>query len=186
MGKFKIALLLTYICIAAASAGIITPALPQIEHAYLLTHGALEWVISIFLLGYVIGHLIYAPLANHDGRLCALRCGLVINIVGILLCLISVWFWNYGVLLLGRLVTAMGAAAGLSCTFILINELLPKEQARAREVLAMYKETGGPGMFGAATIEATLREADEAVASGDIVAMLGVYNRLRDVYSTSL
>ena len=47
----KIAILLSYICIASISAAIITPALPQIEHSFALSHGALEWIISIFLLG---------------------------------------------------------------------------------------------------------------------------------------
>jgi len=44
---------------ASISAAIITPALPYIQKTYALTHGALESVISIFLLGYVLGQLVY-------------------------------------------------------------------------------------------------------------------------------
>jgi hypothetical protein len=55
---------------------------------------------------------------------------------------------------------------------------LPKEQARCCELLAAYKQipTGG---FGAAMIEASLREADEAAVSGDLVRMIAAYQRLK-------
>ena len=129
LSQFKIVLLLSYITIASISAAIITPALPLIEHSYELGHGALEWIISIYLLGYMLGQLIYGPLANKFGRLWALRCGLLLNLVGILLCLGSTYSLNYSLLLTGRLITALGAASGLTCTFMLLNELLPKAQA---------------------------------------------------------
>ena len=129
LSQSKIVLLLSYITIASISAAIVTPALPVIEHGYELGHGALEWVISIYLLGYMLGQLIYGPLANKFGRLWALRCGLLLNLVGILLCLGSIYSLNYTLLLIGRLITALGAASGLTCTFMLLNELLPKEQA---------------------------------------------------------
>ncbi|WP_264769324.1 MFS transporter [Coxiella burnetii] len=89
IGKLKVMLLLSYICIASISAAIITPALPHIKQAFALTNGALEWVISIFLFGYVMGQLIYAPLANRFGRLTALRYGLMVNLIGILLCIMA-------------------------------------------------------------------------------------------------
>jgi MFS transporter, DHA1 family, multidrug resistance protein len=129
LSQSKIVLLLSYITIASISAAIITPALPLIEHSYKLGHGALEWVISIYLVGYMLGQLIYGPLANKFGRLWALRCGLLLNLVGILLCLGSIYSLNYSLLLTGRLITALGAASGLTCTFMLLNELLTKEQA---------------------------------------------------------
>ena len=146
MSRFKIGLLLSYISIASISAAIITPALPQIEQAYSLTNGALEWVVSLFLLGYVIGQLIYGPLANRFGRLKALRIGLALNLLGILICMLSTRYSHYGLLLMGRLVTALGAASGLSCTFILLNELLPLEQAKRAMSFAIVSFTVGIGV----------------------------------------
>ena len=142
----KIAVLLSYICIASISAAIITPALPQIEHSFALSHGALEWIISIFLLGYVIGQLIYGPLANRFGRLKSLRIGLIINILGILICISAVSEHNYFFLLLGRLITALGAASGLSITFILINELLPKNKIKQVISFSIVSLTIGIGL----------------------------------------
>lgn len=58
---------------------------------------------------------------------------------------------------------------------------LPREMARVREVLGHYREIGPAGMFGAAFIEADLREADQAVMSGDVVRMLQAYEKLKGI-----
>ena len=130
MSYVKIALLISYICIPSISAALITPALPLIQQSYHVTHGALNWVVSIFLLGYVFGQLIYGPLAKRFGCLHALRSGLLLNLVGIIICILSNEFSSYAGLLVGRCVTALGAASGLSCTFMLMNKLLPAPQAK--------------------------------------------------------
>ena len=146
INSFKTAVLLSYICIASLSAAIITPALPHIQSYFDLSKGAVEWVVSIFLLGYVIGQLIYAPIANRFGRLTALRTGLVINLVGIAICICSAYWHLFSLLLMGRLITALGAASGLTCTFMLINELLPKDRAKHAMSLAIVSFTLGIGV----------------------------------------
>lgn len=144
--SFKTGLLLSYICIASLSAAMITPALPHIQSFFDLSKGAVEWVVSIFLLGYAIGQLIYAPIANHYGRLKALRTGLLINLLGILICMSSAYMHLFSLLLVGRLITALGAASGLTCTFMLINELLPKDRAKHAMSLAIVSFTSGIGL----------------------------------------
>jgi hypothetical protein len=42
-----------------------------------------------------------------------------------------------------------------------LAEALPQEMARVRVILGHYREIGPVGMFGAAFIEADLREADQ-------------------------
>jgi len=106
----KITVLLSYLSIASISANIITPALPHIESYYHLTKGDLGWVVSIFMVGYVVGQLLYGPLANRFGRLFALRIGLSINLIGIFFCLISFIPISYPLLLIGRLTTGFGSA----------------------------------------------------------------------------
>lgn len=146
MNKIKTALLLSYLSLASVSGAIITPALPSIELYYSLNHGQVEWVLSIFLLGYVIGQLLYGPLAHRYSALNALRSGLFINMVGVLLCLCSVSRVSYVLLLSGRFITGLGAAAGLSCTIILLNELLPKVQAQKAMSYAIISFTLGIGL----------------------------------------
>ena len=62
-----------------------------------------------------------------------------------------------------------------------LAEALPKEQARVREVLGHYRDIGHHGAFGTNIIELTLKKADEAIASGDIVAMMKAYQELKKV-----
>lgn len=60
-----------------------------------------------------------------------------------------------------------------------VGDDFPKEQARVRELLGLYKEIGPSGVFGAAMIEQVLRRADAAAISGDVVAILRSYEELK-------
>lgn len=146
ISPFKTALLLSYICIASISAAIITPALPYIKESFDLSKGSVQWVVSIFLMGYVLGQLIYAPLANRFGRLNALRTGLVINLMGIVICLLSTHFNSFSILISGRLISALGAASGLACTFMLLNELLLPDKAKHAMSFTVVAFTLGIGL----------------------------------------
>lgn len=143
---YKNAILLSYISVASLSAAIITPALPNIQSYFDISHGALTWVVTIFLMGYMAGQLIYGPLANRFGKLMALRIGLVINLIGIGICLFAAPLHSFHLLLLGRIVTALGAAAGLSCTFMLINSLFEASQAKFMMSFAVVSFTLGIGL----------------------------------------
>ena len=137
--------LLSYISIASASAAIITPALPLIQNLFGIKYGEVEWVMSVFLIGYVLGQVIYGPLANILGRLKALRIGLIINILGIIICLVSTMSLNFYWLLFGRLITALGASSGLACTFMLLNESVSEDRAKHALSFASVSFTVGIG-----------------------------------------
>ena len=62
-----------------------------------------------------------------------------------------------------------------------LADALPKEMARVRTVFGYYKEIGPAGAFGAAFIEQDLRAADQAVMSGDVVAMIQALETLRAI-----
>ena len=62
-----------------------------------------------------------------------------------------------------------------------VGEEYPKEQARLRELIGIYRDLpGGVGTFGATMIEATLREADAALASGDVVRIVQAYQAMTE------
>ncbi|MFW2570290.1 MFS transporter [Legionella sp. 29fVS95] len=146
VSNLRIAWLLSYISIASFSSAILTPALPQIQLQFGLQTGEIEWVVSAFLLGYVLGQLIYAPLANRWGRLVALRVGLSINLIGILLCFLCLITHSYGLLITGRLVSALGSASGLACTLMLINEWLAESQRKTAMAYTILSFTLGIGL----------------------------------------
>lgn len=61
-----------------------------------------------------------------------------------------------------------------------LGDDLPKQMARVRdEVLPAYLSIGAPGRMAVAMMRADLDAAAKALAEGDVVAMLRVYQRLR-------
>ena len=56
-----------------------------------------------------------------------------------------------------------------------------EEQNRARKVLTEYENIGPAGIFGAAVIKASIKQSEEAVASGDVVSMVVAYRDLKDI-----
>lgn len=60
-----------------------------------------------------------------------------------------------------------------------VGEDFPREQRRVRELLDVYRSLGRNGAFGAAALERVLTQAEEAMASGDVVKILFAYELLR-------
>jgi bacterioferritin-associated ferredoxin len=60
-----------------------------------------------------------------------------------------------------------------------LAEELPRQQARVREMLPIYRECGRPAFMALAIIEESLRKADEAAAAGDVVGMIRAVEDLR-------
>ena len=62
-----------------------------------------------------------------------------------------------------------------------VGDDFPNQLARAREYLEIYKSLGPARAFGAAMIEQTIREADQAAISGDVVAIVRSYQALKAI-----
>lgn len=57
-----------------------------------------------------------------------------------------------------------------------VGTALPREMARVRELLPIYDGLpGGAGMFAATLMRADLDKAANALAEGDVVAMIRIY-----------
>lgn len=61
---------------------------------------------------------------------------------------------------------------------------LPKQMARIRDdVLPHFDAIGPAGAIGAMLIRADLDAAARALAEGDVIAMIGIYQRLKEIES---
>lgn len=62
-----------------------------------------------------------------------------------------------------------------------LGEEFLKEQARVRELVLQYRDPmlNGAGNIAAIMMENSLREADKAVMSGDVIAMIKAYEDLK-------
>jgi len=64
-----------------------------------------------------------------------------------------------------------------------LGSALPAEMTRVRDkVLPAYIKIGAPGAFAVLMIRRDLDAAAKALAEGDVVAMLRVYESLRDTH----
>ena len=61
-----------------------------------------------------------------------------------------------------------------------LMEGLIKQINRNRELVSLYESIGPAGQFGATFIKQDIMEAEEAMGSGDIVAMAQCYETLKE------
>ncbi|MGI4873214.1 MAG: hypothetical protein ACRYFX_18795 [Janthinobacterium lividum] len=59
-----------------------------------------------------------------------------------------------------------------------LHEVLPQEVARCRELLTYYQQAGPEGVHGAAILEQSLKQAEAALALGDLPALMRAYQNL--------
>lgn len=125
--NFLIFLLL--ISFASVNAVMFTPGLPAITHYFKITDGTAQLTISLFLVGYAIGQLLYGPIANRYGRKPALSLGILLQIISSLICASSSMSHSFAMLVIGRIFMAIGSGVGLKMTFTLVNELYEQKIA---------------------------------------------------------
>lgn len=114
--------LLLMISFASVNAVLFTPALPAIATFFGISDGVAQLTITWFLIGYAMGQLIYGPIANRFGRKPALYAGIILQIVSSFICIFAGLIHAYYMLVLGRLLLALGSGVGLKMTFTLVNE----------------------------------------------------------------
>ena len=114
--------LMLLISFAAVNAVLFTPALPNITEFLGISKSQAQLTISLFLMGYAFGQLVYGPIANRYGRKPALYGGIITQIFSSFLCVIAGKMQSYEGLVIARLLLALGSGVGLKMTFTLVNE----------------------------------------------------------------
>lgn len=118
----QLPILFLLVSFASVGAVLFTPALPAIQAFFHVSQGEAESTMTIYLLGYALGQLLYGPLANGWGRKKALYVGLFIALVGALLAAISSLFASFALLIAARFLQALGGAAGIKISFTMIGD----------------------------------------------------------------
>ncbi len=109
---------------------VISPALPVIGQYFQISANYAQQTITLFLLGYAIGQLLYAPFSARFGRKVAVYWGLGIYFLGCFLALGGIYSHLINLLLLGRFIMALGSAAGMVLSYTFINDFYYPHQAR--------------------------------------------------------
>jgi MFS family permease len=124
--------LLLLISFPGVNAVLFTPALPDLAHFFAITSDAAQQTITLFLVGYAFGQLLYGPLANRFGRKPAMFGGIVLQIIGSLLCVASGLMHAFSLLVASRFLLALGSGVGLNLTFTMVNEHYHPDVARKK------------------------------------------------------
>lgn len=61
-----------------------------------------------------------------------------------------------------------------------VGEAFPGELKRCRELLKQYEDLGVPGIFGNLMTSGVIARAEQAQASGDVVAIVRAYAEMRE------
>ena len=115
---------------ASMGAVIFTPALPEIADYFHITDNLSQLTITLFLVGYALGQLIYGPLSNRFGRKKAFYIGIFISTIGSIVSILSEPLNSFTALILGRMLEALGSSAGLVISFTIVNDYYFPHSAR--------------------------------------------------------
>lgn len=138
--------LLLMISFGSVNAVLFTPSLPAIATFFAVSKSTVQLTITWFLIGYAIGQLLYGPIANRWGRKPALYIGISLQIVSSLLCAFSAYTHSYALLVIGRLLLALGSGVGLKMTFTLVNEIYEHTVAAQKLSYLMIAFAITPGL----------------------------------------
>jgi DHA1 family bicyclomycin/chloramphenicol resistance-like MFS transporter len=96
------------------------PALPRMAADLHAADSTVQLTLSAFIVGLALGQLVVGPLSDALGRRGPLLAGLVLYVVGSVLCAVSPDAW---LLVAARLVQALGAAAGIVIARATVRDL---------------------------------------------------------------
>ncbi|HVW98873.1 MAG TPA: MFS transporter, partial [Candidatus Babeliaceae bacterium] len=132
--KLPFFILLLMVSYGTVGALLFTPALPEIQMFFQVSVGKVQSTVTIYLIGFALGQLPYGPLAKGWGRKKALRLGIILGILGSVLCGLSSVFQSFEFLVFARFLQALGASAGLKITYTMIADVY--DQSKATQVIS--------------------------------------------------
>tara|TARA_B100000676_G_C18032965_1_gene819947 strand:- start:740 stop:1885 length:1146 start_codon:yes stop_codon:yes gene_type:complete len=110
---------------------IVVPAMPGLALDFGTSFGIAQMSLSAFLVGMVLGQLVYGSLSDRYGRRPVLLAGLTLFLAGSFFCLFA---WDITPLIVGRVLQAIGSSAGIVLSRAIIRDLYDRE--RSAQMLA--------------------------------------------------
>ncbi len=105
---------------------VLVPSLPAMAADFGASNAAAQSTLTLYLAGVAFGQLLYGPASDQFGRRPVLLGGLVLYMLGTLLCTLAP---TIGWLAAGRVVQAMGACSGLVLGRAIVRDAFPRDRA---------------------------------------------------------
>jgi MFS family permease len=115
---------------SAVNAVLFTPALPEIANYFIISISKAQFTITLFLIGYAFGQLIYGPLAKRYGCKTAIYIGILLTLLGAGLCILAASSNRFYLLIIGRLIMALGSSVGLMISFTIVSLSFSAQESR--------------------------------------------------------
>ncbi|MGP1394518.1 MAG: multidrug effflux MFS transporter [Inquilinaceae bacterium] len=120
-----------WILIAAFALGplalnIFMPSMARLPEVFDTDYGTVQLTLSLFLIGMAGSQLVYGPLSDRFGRRPLMLVGVVLFVVGSVIGLVAP---TIEILLLGRLVQAIGGCAGMVLGRAIVRDTHGRDQA---------------------------------------------------------
>ncbi|MGM0633425.1 MAG: multidrug effflux MFS transporter [Pseudomonadota bacterium] len=122
----------TILLLAATSAlgpvamQILLPAIPILREQFGVDTGTAQLTLSLSMISIAIAQLFYGPLSDRFGRKPVIQCGILLTLVGSVLCILAP---TIETLIAGRIVQAAGGAVGLVVARAIVRDAYPAEEA---------------------------------------------------------
>lgn len=126
---------------AALATDVMLPAFPTMARDLAVSDAVIQRVLSVFMLGYALPHLVVGSAADRFGRRPVLLTGLCIYALGSVVCLLSS---DFSGLLTGRFIQGLGCATGPVLARAILRDLYSGRELGRMMSFAMIFFTAAP------------------------------------------
>ncbi len=123
---YLVVILACLVAFGPLSIDMYLPSLPSIAQDLATSHGEIKLTITVFLIGFSVGMLIYGPLSDHYGRRKLLLVGMVLYLVATVACIVAK---SSAFLLIARLLQALGGASASVLARAMVRDVYPVKDA---------------------------------------------------------
>jgi len=120
------ALLTGLVAFGPLSTDLYLPSLPGIARDLMAEASAVQLTLSVFLLGFAVGQILYGPLSDRFGRRPVLLGGIAIYLAGTAACALAP---TIQALIAARFAQAVGACSGVVLARAIVRDLFAPERA---------------------------------------------------------
>lgn len=124
----SVAILVAVSALGPLALNIFMPSMPGLARQFGVEYGTVQLTLTLYLIGLSVAQLAYGPLSDRYGRRPALLWGLSIYLIG---SIVSAAAPSIELLVLGRLLQAIGGCAGLVLGRAIIRDIYDRDRSAA-------------------------------------------------------
>ena len=121
----SIALLIAVAAVSPLGINMYLPSMPGMARTFGVDFTTIQLTLSLYLAAMALGQLIIGSLSDRFGRRPVLLTGLLVFVIGSFICLSA---QSVGVLIIGRVIQALGGCAGITLSRAIVRDLYDHNQ----------------------------------------------------------